>query len=80
MGRGGGLILPNAQKSAATPTHPLLTSACWNANWGVKISGLPIAGQQRLQSFHEFSCSGDTQAVNLLSELSAENLLSHLHS
>jgi len=25
MGRGG-LILPNAQKSAATPTHPLLAS------------------------------------------------------
>ena len=26
MGWGGGLILPNAQKSAATPTHPLLAS------------------------------------------------------
>jgi len=29
MGRGGGLILPNAQKSAAAPTHPLLASDVW---------------------------------------------------
>jgi len=38
MGRGSGLILSKAQKSATTPTHPLLASAA------VDRSKVPMQG------------------------------------
>jgi len=37
MGRGGGLILSKAQKSAATPTHPLLANDVGMQSLGPKF-------------------------------------------
>ena len=51
MGWGGGLNLSKAQKSAATSTHPLLTSVVGTRTGLPEFSRLQLTSRQRLESF-----------------------------